>query len=117
MERMPFSVVRDNFYRAARDGLNAEINWLGKECRLRNFILEKAMAYAKRGLQLAGADKAEADEWLEIIRGRAESGQNGSTWQRRYIGKNGGGDAGLLKMVDAYWEKQEHGSPVHTWTV
>ena len=116
-ERMPFSAARDNFYRAARDGFNAEINWLGKECRLRDLILEKALSYAKRGLLMSGVEEDEADGWLGIIRARAESGQNGSTWQRRYVGKNGGGDSGLQNMAEAYWQNQEEGAPVHTWKV
>ena len=115
--RMPFESARENFYRAARDGLDAEIVWLGEECNLREFVAEKAAEYARRGLRDFGADEADILHWMGIIENRARSGQNGSIWQRRYIAKHGGGEDGMRRMTAAYLQKQEEGSPVHTWKV
>ncbi|MGI9307547.1 MAG: hypothetical protein ACR2P5_09665, partial [Gammaproteobacteria bacterium] len=102
--RMPFSAVRDNFYRAARDGLKAEIDWLGETICLRDLILGKALTYAERGLEAAGVDKDEIAEWLGIIRARADSGQNGSVWQQRFAAKHGADENGLRALSNAYWQ-------------
>lgn len=115
VERLPFEVIRENFYCAARDGIEAEITWLGGTQKLRSLILGEGLSYALRGLRAIGVDEAEAQNWLDIIRQRTRSGQNGSVWQRRYLSQFGNDKAGILKMVNAYWQKQEEGAPVHEW--
>ncbi|MGI9298502.1 MAG: hypothetical protein ACR2QC_11495 [Gammaproteobacteria bacterium] len=115
--RMPFETARDNFYRAARDGLDADIVWLGESRNLREFVAERALEYAKRGLRDFGVDEADLLHWLDIIERRVRTGQNGSIWQRRYAAKHGGDETGMRRMVAAYLQKQEEGAPVHTWTI
>lgn len=114
---MPFEVARENFYHAARDGLAANIVWLGKSIKLQDFVLKQGLDFAKRGLRDFGVDEADLLQWLQIIERRVVSSQNGSVWQRRYIAKHGGGEAGIRRMVAAYMLKQEEGEPVHLWTV
>ena len=114
---MPFADIRDNFYRAARDGLDADVKWLGQERNLRELILKEGMSYARRGLREAGVDDGEIAEWLDIVEQRARGGQTGAEWQIRHIAQHGGGEEGMRQMAVAYWGRQEAGRPVHTWEV
>ena len=117
ISHMPFETVRENFYRAARDGLSAEIFWLGNHHNLRSFVLEKGLEYAKRGLRAAGVEEYEIAQWLTIIEERVSSSQNGSAWQQRYVAKNGNDEQSMREMVRVYWQNQEGGVPVHRWQV
>ena len=114
-KRLPFEVIRENFYRAARDGMDAEITWLDGVKKLRPLVLGEGLNYAMRGLLAIGVKESEARNWLDVIRCRTDCGQNGSVWQRRYLSQHGNDRAGMLKMVNTYWRKQEEGAPVHEW--
>ena len=47
---LPFAVARDNFYAAARHGLQAELTWLdGRRYSARNSILESRAAAGAPG--------------------------------------------------------------------
>ncbi len=116
-QSMPFEQVRSNFYRAAKDGLDADIMWLGKKRNIRSFLLEDGIMHAKRGLRSVGVDETDVQTWIGIIENRVKSQQTGTGWQRAYVAKHGGGEKVMEQMVNAYWLKQEAGEPVHTWEV
>lgn len=118
-ERLPFAKARDNFYGAARHGLNSRLAWVderGKrgEVGMRQLIIEELLPLARRGLESRGIPDSEIDEHLNIIGARAESSQNGATWQRRWVAAHGND---LHQLVRAYRERQEQGNPVHTWSL
>ncbi len=111
--RLPFAVARDNFYRAARQGLAARVVWLdGETGPLDRLIGRRLLPLARRGLRRIGLDEAEIGHWLGIIEARARSGLTGAAWQRRWIEAHGPDWAGL---VQAYAECQALGRPVHEW--
>ena len=114
--RMPFEIARENFYRAAQKGLDAEIEWVGHKYNMREFILERGLEYARRGLRDFGIG-AESVDWLDIIKARVETGQNGEMWQRRYAEKHGTDNTAMRQMVGDYLQKQADGTPVHTWGI
>ena len=116
MERMPFNTVRENFYSAARDGLSADINWMGKRRKLSELALNESVVHARRGLESMGLDAQDINVCLDVIAKRIASGQNGSVWQQRFVAQHGGGAEGMLELVRAYWDNQEQGAPVHSWT-
>ena len=109
-----FKTAQRNFYTAARDGLEAQIQWKGRTLRLSSLILEKLLPYAAQGLQKLGIAREDITHYLGIIESRVRSGQNGSVWQRHYINKHG---KDFQAMCEAYWRHQQRGEPVHTWRV
>jgi len=112
-QRMPFSVAKGNFYQAARDGLDAEVEWLDRRPSiLRRVLADDLLPRASQGLTELGITAAETEHWLGIIAGRLRTGQTGSAWQRAWIAQHG---HDLKALTAAYLERQESGLPVHQW--
>ncbi len=112
---LPFERARDNFYVAAKNGFGAEIQWMnGRQVGVQQLCGEVLMPLAREGLSSIGIDADEADYWLGIVQARISSGQNGATWQRAWVGKNGSDMQGLM---ETYLERQASARPVHEWAV
>jgi gamma-glutamyl:cysteine ligase YbdK (ATP-grasp superfamily) len=113
---LPFSVARDNFYSAARYGLNARVCWIvrgtERELSVRSLIVDELLPLARRGLQSRDIPDAEIDTYLGVVAARADSSQNGAAWQRRWVALNG---ADMHALTCAYRVLQETGAPVHSW--
>ncbi len=110
-----FALARDNFYAAARFGLQATITWLdGKKASLRTLVLEQLLPLARIGLQTLELDADDIRCYLGIIEDRVRSGQNGSAWQRAYVESHG---RDMQSLAAAYTERQHSGVPVHQWSV
>ena len=89
-ERIPFSTARDNFYRAARDGLDARIVWLdGSEVSVQTLLADEILPMAREGLKLLGADEEDIERYLDVAEARVRTGLNGGAWQRAYIERHG----------------------------
>ncbi|MBT6879714.1 MAG: glutamate--cysteine ligase [Gammaproteobacteria bacterium] len=108
----PFATARNNFYHAARWGLESEVQWGRQRGTLRNLLTKVLIPLAETGLQQLELPPSEWRPWLEIIAARVATGQNGSEWQRRWVARHGRDPASLL---GAYLEKQNSGNPVHQW--
>lgn len=112
---LEFAVAKANFYTAARDGLDAQIAWPGLSTRtVRDLVLQTLLPLAQAGLHAQGVDLADAERLLDIIRLRAETGQTGAVWQRRYLARYPGDFVGLTQC---YLEHQRQGNPVHEWEI
>lgn len=112
---LPFATARDNFYAAAREGLEANIVWLdGRRGRLAELIGTRLVPAARAGLEQLGIDAADRERYLDIIAARAASGRNGAAWQRAWVARHGRDWHGL---VAAYLDRQEGGEPVHGWSL
>ena len=115
-EWMPFDVARENFYTAARYGLNARPRWRvdGKlvEIGMRELIMDRLLPMAHRGLESEDIPVAEIDDYLNVIAERVDSGQNGAAWQKRFVHLHG---ADFHQLVQEYRVRQDAGQPVHTW--
>ncbi|MFS8836518.1 glutamate-cysteine ligase family protein [Synechococcus sp. WC101] len=112
-QELSFAQCRANFYAAARFGLEAPITWLnGWQGSLRQLLLQELIPQAEAGLAQLDLAPQDIQEYLGILRARVESGQNGATWQRRYVARHG---KDMQQLTCAYWERQRQGRPVHTW--
>ncbi len=112
---LPFALARENFYAAAKQGLGAELTWLGgNRVRARDLLLDELIPMAKHGLTTLGVSPAEIDCYLGIVHARVKSGQTGAAWQRSYVQTHGRDFPG---MVAAYLERQRSGAPVHEWDI
>ena len=110
-----FQQAKENFYAAARDGLDAEIQWLnGGLISIRELCRDHLMPQAAAGLKMIGLDRGDAEGWLEIIRHRLETGQTGAVWQRRWVKRHG---HDMVALVQAYLDRQNSGLPVSQWAL
>ena len=111
-ERMPFATARENFYRAARLGLDAELLWNGKRHAAPELIVEHLLPLAAKGLEALGIDERDAGYYLGIFEARARSGQTGAKWQIDQVVRHG---KSMEEMTRDYHHYQQTGMPVHAW--
>lgn len=110
---LSFAQAKDNFYQAARYGLDSHITWFGeRKLRLSSLIESELMQRAEQGLRSLGIDIGDSRVYLDIIRQRVAKQQTGSHWQRRFIKDNPGDFIGLTKL---YLQQQRRGEPVAEW--
>lgn len=113
--RLLFDQAKNNFYTAARDGLNTQIQWLDRQrVSISELILEELLPLAHGGLRSLGLDADESEQWLGIIEARVRTGRTGCVWQRSHVARHG---RDMPALTQAYLELQRGGTPVHEWPV
>ncbi len=115
---LAFHDARENFYNAARYGLNARICWAASGKRVEHsisqLIASELLPLARRGLESLDIPASEIERYLGVIAARTDNAQNGASWQRRWMALNQGTPVDLLR---AYSEQQRTDRPVHTWAL
>lgn len=115
-QELSFADARENFYNAARYGLNAHVVRKSEQPRVEvnmtEWILEELLPMARLGLADFDIPADEIEEYLGIIEARVSNGQNGAAWQRRWMKLNKGS---LHDMLRVYRELQDTNQPVHSW--
>ena len=112
---LEFETARENFYRAARDGLEARLTWLGgTRVSARELLGDELVHMAREGLVLLGIDRDDAHRYLDLLRTRVRYGQNGAVWQRAYVEKHG---RDFFRLTADYLANQRVGAPVHEWPI
>jgi gamma-glutamylcysteine synthetase len=125
---LPFAQAADNFFTAARDGIDASIVWPNQrtgrleERPMRELVLRQLLPLAADGLDGWRVDPAQRDRLLGVIEGRCRSGMNGAAWQRgvfdHCIDRLGfTRDEAMSCMTRRYVEHMHTNEPVHTWPV
>jgi hypothetical protein len=107
-----FAHARDNFYAAAKHGLQARLHWQDKHVPVQTLLLEVLLPMARSGLESLAIDRDDIDDYLGIIEARIRSGQTGSAWQRQHAQQLNGD---LRAMTADYLHRQQRGLPVHEW--
>jgi hypothetical protein len=111
--RLPFDVAQDNFYAAARDGLDAELGWFdGRRGPAQELFTTLLLPLARQGLERLGIDYADRDDYLEVIEARVRGQRTGCDWQRAWVARHG---ADMHGLAEAYLAEQASGRPVHEW--
>jgi len=112
-QQLPFATARDNFYNAARHGLQARVTWLqGDSGQMRDLLIKELIPLARRGLARLGCDSADSDYFIGIVEQRVRSGQTGSAWQLAAYEHY---QQDLALLLRRYVEQQNSGMPVHKW--
>jgi len=117
---LPFAQAKDNFYQAARYGLDSHITWLdGKKHRLQPLLRNELIPRAILGLKSLGVTSCDTEDFLDIILQRVNNKQNGSFWQRQFIKQHEQDIAlsqNLKLMTQNYLIHQQSGKPVAEWS-
>ena len=123
-EQMSFEAARDNFFAAARNGLNAKLYWprISREVPVSELIIKHLLPLAREGLVSWGVNADDVDHYLDIIEQRALTGQNGADWQIRTWHKlideeDFDRPHAAREMVLRYQQLSFAGQPVHTWPI
>ncbi len=113
---IPFGDAKENFYRAAKHGMHANVKWTGgKSVSLLTLLDQFLLPDAKKGLQMVGLRPQDIGHYLDdIIGNRIKTRQNGAAWQRAFIAKHG---LDFQKMTHAYFENQRRNLPVYQWAL
>lgn len=112
--RLEFSQARDNFYLAAKKGLNAQTSWLDGQTGRMDELLQHLLPLARLGLERIDCSREDIDDYISVIEGRISKGQTGAAWQLGYL-ENSSND--LNKMLQRYLVNQRSGNPVHEWKI
>jgi len=114
-ELIEFGKVRDNFYKAAQFGLDASVSWIdGSTYNIKSILIDTLLPIAQLGLEKCNTATSDISEYLGIIEQRLALSTNGSQWQRLYQDKY---QCDMHKLTKAYYERQQTGDPVHSWTI
>lgn len=113
IDQIDFPTARTNFYKCARYGLDAEIEWQsGKRESVQRLLLNDLLPQARQGLQQLCIDETDVNKYLGVLESRIASGTNGAAWQRQWVARHG---RDMTALTLAYYRNQESGRPVHEW--
>ncbi len=107
-----FDQARQNFYAAARQGLGAQVTWMGKRGGLKELLLEQWLPLAQAGLEKLAVDKSLIDAAISLLQQRTLSGRTAAVWQLEAFDRHGGDTTAILRE---YLTHQATGQPVHRW--
>jgi gamma-glutamyl:cysteine ligase YbdK (ATP-grasp superfamily) len=121
---IPFYYAEKNFYRAAKQGLNASLFWpnlISGKLQERSVIsiLKDLLPFAEDGLSQLGIEETEIKEQMEIITAGLESRMNGAQWQINVFDKlmqSEDRKTALAQLVELYYRQYQTGKAVHEWS-
>ena len=121
-KRLSFDDAKDNFFAAARYGLNAQLRWLdGKNFSATSLILNELLPLACVGLKETGVDASDIDKYLGILEARVRSRQTGAQWMLNSLTslEDHRGhepiDMRTRTLTSTILARQKEGKPVHEW--
>jgi len=125
IEGLAFAVAEHNFYRAAHDGLDAELLFppepgAAVQPTRAAELVERLLPLARAGLLDAGVEPGECDRCLGVAARRAASGRTASRWQNRALDvfePRLGRPRALVEMLGSYLHRARSGRPVDEWTL
>jgi CBS domain-containing protein len=116
---MNFDDAKNNFFLAARHGIDARLAWLdGRVHAAPTLLLDQLLPLARQGLRTRGIDAEDIDRYIGTIEQRVKRHQTGAQWALSSLAAmptDGPRDARSRALTNAMLEHQEAGDPVHTW--
>ena len=119
--RVRFDDAKDNFFRAARHGLDAQVRWIdGKSHPVAALIREELLPAAREGLAARGVASDDVDYYLGVIDDRVRTERTGAKWiVESLVSMASGSDATAevrsRALVHAMLDAQAAGMPVSEW--
>lgn len=118
-KRLSFDDAKENFFSAARHGLNAQLRWLdGESSSSSSLILNTLLPLARTGLRASNIDSNEIDRYLGIVEERVRSGRTGSQWMVNSLAAMNSYepiDMRLRSITSSLLSRQKAEEPVHEW--
>lgn len=111
---LPWERARENFYAAAREGIESTQHWItaeGEETTLPAAVYEDLFARAVEGLCEVGLDHETATRYVAPLRGRVQAGVDPAAWKRERARERitSGADleTAILRTQRDYIERQQ----------
>lgn len=122
--QLPFSAVQQNFYAAAKNGLDAEFLWPRKTRASAApltavKVVKKLLPIAAKGLADLKVEQSEIDTFLGIIEARLKTRQTGARWQLNMLDtleRQQPRKQALQQLLQHYRANSASGQPVHLWS-
>lgn len=118
-QSMSFEDAHDNFFKAARYGLDSKFTWLNnRKISAIDLISKELLPLAKQGLLSRCIDKKDADFYLGIIEDRAKQHCTGARWMLRsfsQLTKQTHVNEALNIITHHLMDNQFSGKPIHEW--
>jgi len=118
-EYVLFADVRDNFFKAARYGIDSTFNWLNDtKIGACNLIKKELIPLAREGLISRNLDEKDIDRYLDVIENRAKKHMTGARWSLRAytkLKKEVDKDEALTVLTASILKNQTTGRPIHEW--
>lgn len=120
---LPFRHATQNFYRAARQGMDASLVWpsvrqSGLQASNVTSLLAELLPVADEGLRAIGIDADERDRYLGIIDERLVRRRNGASWQLESLERLEETERrprALRMLLQRYHELAQSNTPVAQW--
>ena len=118
-KRLNFDDVKENFFAAARHGLNAQLRWIdGTSLSASALILDSLLPLAREGLTQSNVDANDINKYLGILEERVRSGHTGAQWMLTSLAsldEHGPVDMRLRTLTSTILARQKEGKPVKDW--
>jgi hypothetical protein len=88
VESLSWETARENFYAAARGGLDADLTWVtnaGETTTNASDLFADVLAHAADGLESAGCTEEEAAYYVDPLRARVETATTPAAWKRSEV--------------------------------
>ena len=106
VRRLPWERAEANFYRAVRDGLGAQLDWItadGTETTDIEEICGECLEYARDGLELRGLSTAEAKRYIRPLQERLDRRTTPARWKHEFVEQQ---VAAGTPLTEAVWSMQ-----------
>jgi len=118
-QKMSFAEARDNFFKAARYGIDTKFTWLNdQKVSAQDLILNEMIPMAEEGLKSRNVETADIDKYLGVIKERTKQHTTGARWMLRsftdLIDKVPRDEAVSI-LTATMVKNQEESKPVHEW--
>src|SRR6185503_10148427 len=118
--RLSFDAAKENFFAAARHGLNAHFTWLdGSSRSAASLILDELLPLSRAGLKHASVDSSDIEKYLGLLEERVRSGQTGSQCMLKSLealnDMHESTDVRTRVLTATILARQKEGKPVHDW--
>jgi CBS domain-containing protein len=118
-KRLNFDEAKENFFNAARHGLNAQLRWLdGNSFSASALILGSLLPLARAGLKESNVESSEIDKYLGMVEERVLSGQTGAQWMLKSfasLSRHQPVDMRLRTLTSTILARQKEDKPVKDW--
>ncbi len=118
--QMSFDAAQENFYAAARSGMDTQLYWPGLGwVRPDELVLRRLLPLAHDGLARWGVSPAAARHYLDVVEQRCLCRRTGASWQLETVARLEERGATRLEalrgMLARYLEAMAANEPVHCW--
>jgi len=118
-KKMSFKDAKNNFFNAARYGMNTQFHWDNKIIPSHKLILDELIPMAYKGLYKMNVSPKDVELYLEIIKNRVAT-NNGSQWATksyRNLLKSKKRFEAIQILTSKMYAKQQRGYPISSWNI